>query len=336
MKRHFLLISLSFLFTHFLMAQEKSNPVGWAVYNYQLTGGGNKAPIVVSTFSDFKKEAESAEPKVIYVQGEIGTGTRNKAGDVIYVKSNKTIIGNTGAVLKGSLRVYDESNIIFKNLIIEGQGSTESQGFDCMTIKNGNHIWIDHCEFKNGEDGNLDIIRGSDNVSVTWCIFRYTINSIHNLSNNIGAKDIEPESLDKLKVTFQYCWWDGCTQRMPRVRYGKVQVANCLFTNRQDVPIAQGAVAGGNNSNIRVESCHFIDIANPIRIKENTPNAVIKEMNNLFTNCTGRKVSDAVGSPLPTVFDPPYTLNLVAASKVKDLVSSVDNGAGATMKTVNK
>jgi pectate lyase len=37
------------------------------------------------------------------------------------------------------------------------------------------YIWVDHCDFQDGVDGNFDANNGSDHLSITWCRFRYLI-----------------------------------------------------------------------------------------------------------------------------------------------------------------
>ena len=49
-------------------------------------------------------------------------------------------------------------NIIIRNISFVGPGSVDVGGVDLISIINGcNHMWVDHCEFIDGQDGNFDI-----------------------------------------------------------------------------------------------------------------------------------------------------------------------------------
>ncbi len=163
-------------FAYFLLlcqsgfSQDLCKPVGWATFNGDVTGGGSVTPINVTTMEEFKALAKSAGPKVIYVKGTIGSGV----SDQVNVSSDKTIIGLPGAKVKGFMNLSNCNNVIVRNIIFQGPGSIDVNGVDNMTITAGTRIWIDHCEFKDGQDGNLDLKRQSDFIAITWCKFSYT------------------------------------------------------------------------------------------------------------------------------------------------------------------
>ena len=69
---------------------------------------------IASTFANLKIHAESDSPKVIILTGSVGTG--GGANSRIYVKSNKTILGDKDAELHGYLIINQVSNIIIRNL----------------------------------------------------------------------------------------------------------------------------------------------------------------------------------------------------------------------------
>ncbi len=93
------------------------------------------------------------------------------------------------------------------------------------------NIWVDHCEFWDGQDGNADVIRGADKVTFTFNIFGYRTNGLHNLSNLVASSDNEPESAGKLDITLMFNHFRGAEQRTPRCRYGDIHVVNNLFTS---------------------------------------------------------------------------------------------------------
>lgn len=124
-------------------------------------------------------------------------------------------------------------DIIIQGLTLQGPGAIDVNGGDCMSIGMGsNHILIDHCNFIDGMDGNLDINGYADFITVSWCTFSYTDRSYNHRNTNLIGSGNNPwmDGEDCLNVTFQNCiWGKGCDQRMPMVRFGKVHVLNCLY-----------------------------------------------------------------------------------------------------------
>lgn len=313
-------------------AQDQCKPIGWATRTgrtggaYTVTGGGNATPIVVTTFADLVKYAQDNQPRVIHVSGTLGSGWSGTTGDRLSINaSNKTIIGLTArTVLKAPIRIYNNAqNIIIRNLVINGPGSNADQAWDNINIDGGaKNIWIDHCEFWDGQDGNADVIKGSDNVTFTWNIFGYKKNGTHNLSNLIASSDDEPVSVGKLNVTFMNNWWTGAAQRQPRCRYGNIHVVNNLFT--RDGMQSDYGLAAGKDCQILAENNHFYQINTPINtdLKAGTAGTVSK--GNLFEGTTGNQAG------FGTAFTPPYEYAsmMVAASAVKAQVQKL---AGATL-----
>ncbi|MEZ4883978.1 MAG: T9SS type A sorting domain-containing protein [Chitinophagales bacterium] len=336
MKKNILLfISLMLIFICHITAQDQCESIGWANYDGTTfvgtpTGGGTTTPIEVTTFAAFKAAAESTGPKVIYIKNSMGAGYINTTGDVVKVKSDKTIIGYPGVVVRASFQIGSGvSNVIIRNIKVEGPPATNaSQGWDNCNIDGASRIWIDHCEFENGGDGNFDVVKGADNVSVTWCVFTYKEDGVHNYSNLIGSSDNEPISHGKLNITYLNCWWKDCNDRLPRSRYGKIHVANCYFSMRSGMTSSNGTGAGFM-ANCRVENCEYENIKNPCKMLSGTSEGICKPLNCSFVNCSGNTSGGVAGGY--TVFVPPYSTALVAATEVKSIVTDPDCGAGPTM-----
>ena len=113
-----LLMGFVLSFSVSMIAQDDCSSVGWANYDGQTyvgapTGGGNASPIEVTTFADLKAEAESIGPKVIYIMNDVGAGYVGTTGDVLHIKSDKTIIGYGGVTVRCSWQMNGVSNIIF-------------------------------------------------------------------------------------------------------------------------------------------------------------------------------------------------------------------------------
>lgn len=337
MKQPLLLILA--LVTVSVWAQDKCKPFGWALYDGQSTvigaptGGGNATPVQVTTFADFKAQAESSGAKVIYVMNDMGTGYGLQLGDFVRIASDKTIIGyKPGITIRASMMMIGVQNIILRNFAVRGPDESNSlQYWDNFHIEGSKRIWIDHCQSMNGEDGNFDITKSSDNVTLTWCIFTYSKDGGHNLSNLIGGSDTEG-SENKLNTTFAYCWFKDIDERQPRTRFGKVHLINCYFSALGGLTNSS-ATSAGYLSSVRVENCHYEKINTPWKIKGDVLQARIDVIDCIFTDCYNMKkgTSDSVGT-VPK-FIPPYEYKsfMVPASEVKALVTNADCGAGPTM-----
>ncbi len=123
-------------------------------------------------------------------------------------------------------------NIIIRNIAFEGPGPIDVGGADLLTISNGSrHIWVDHCSFTDGLDGNFDINSRSDFITVSWCVFQYTDKAYdHKASNLIASSENPDQGVDNLNVTYAFCIWGaGCEVRMPAVRWGTIHLLNNLY-----------------------------------------------------------------------------------------------------------
>ena len=91
------------------------------------------------------------------------SGTITCSG-MLRVRSNKTILGNSGATIAGcGLNISGDRNVIIRNLTFRDWND------DAINVEqSATNIWIDHNTFSNGYDGAVDIKRGSDFVTVSW------------------------------------------------------------------------------------------------------------------------------------------------------------------------
>lgn len=157
----------------------------------------------------------------------------------------------------GLLHLYNCENIIIRNITFRGPGAVDVSGDDLLTLSDhSRHIWVDHCEFIDGIDGNFDINGYSDFITVSWCVFRYTpLTFVHANTNLVGSSDRERgNGEDNLNVTYAFNrWGEGCDQRMPMVRFGTIHVLNNLY----DCKGNHGAVNPRHNSEVLVENNYF-------------------------------------------------------------------------------
>lgn len=152
----------------------------------------------------------------------------------------------------GILRVAKE-NIIIRNITFVGPGSIDVGGSDLLSFNGAKHCWIDHCSFSDGMDGNFDITQSSDFNTVSWCTFSYTERSyMHQNTNLIGYSDREPTGY--LNTTFAFNWWgQGCVQRMPMIRVGKIHMLNNYFSSTT----ATNCINPRKNSEVLIEGNYF-------------------------------------------------------------------------------
>ncbi|WP_290747181.1 CBM35 domain-containing protein [Fibrobacter sp. UBA4309] len=319
-----------------MAAVDQCKPIGWATRSgrtstpFEVTGGGNAAPITVTTLADLQKYAKDSSPRVIYIDGTLGDGWNGKSGDRVDITgSNKTIIGlRPGTELKAVVYIKKASNIILRNIVIKGPGSNADQAWDNFNIENAQNIWVDHCEFWDGQDGNADVVKGADNVTFTWCKFGYTRKSTHNLSNLIASSDDEPASVGKLNITFMFNWWVAANQRKPRCRYGNVHVINNLYTGNSSITAGTAVlgVSAGVQCHVRTEKNVFIDENDPIYNGNNTDGSGGNEViDNIFTRCSGNTKGQG------TSFTPPYDYSF--ALPASEVEAAVRAGAGANLNS---
>src|SRR5690606_18586015 len=151
-----------------------SGLMGYAMVNGKTTGGQGGQEVTVTSLAQLKAALADNTPRIIYVSGTI----RGIGEDPIYVKSNKSVIGNSGAVLHGiQFFVFGVNNIIFQNLTFRNYVKHAA-----IQIKDkSHHIWVDHCDF--GTDKNrgwdywgkdITITREADYVTVSWNKFHDT------------------------------------------------------------------------------------------------------------------------------------------------------------------
>lgn len=287
---------------------------GFANYTGTTTGGAGGPTVTVSNLTDLSAAIGDDVPRIVQVSGTIDLGTAN-----VRFGSNKTITGigsNSGFI--GNLKGVSVTNVIISNLNFTNP-NVVGDG-DGLTMEGCTHVWIDHCAFVDCGDGSLDIKRGSDLVTVTWCKFSYTFNSGHNFVNLIGHSDGNAsQDSGKLRITWHHNWWStGCVERMPRVRFGKMHMYNNYF----NAPGNNYCIRASIESETLAESNYFENVDEPFNYFD--PVGKIRELNNVFVNVTGQIAAN------DTVFSPPYSYTPDAAANVKALVMAGAGPGGGT------
>jgi pectate lyase len=309
--------------------------VGWAAVagrgRETTTGGDGGETVRPATVAELLAYGVSPDPLVIELDGTFEAPR-------LELLSNKTLVGVAGgATINGGIRIRPESsgetveNVIVRNLRVNGTnsavegdaGEASNDDDDAIVIYRAHHVWIDHVEVWDGRDGNLDIVHGSDFVTVSWSKFRYSEAAPyedHRYSNLVGHSDsatAAEEDRGALSVTFHHNWWaERVVERMPRVRFGKVHVFDNYYSSAGN----NYCIRAGFESDVLVENNVFDGVGKPHEINEDDGGpGKLTARGNEYATTTGAK--DATG----TAFDPPYAYAPDPAAAVKALVTE---GAG--------
>jgi len=299
-------IVLAFV-SHALCFSISDQPEGWASQAGGTTGGAGGTEVTVNTMSQLQSEAKSSGKKVIIIE-------KGNYSGKLTVSSDKTIIGKEpGVLIKGSVVISKVSNVILRNFAVQGDRCNSYEeckdGTDAVGIlNNAHHVWLDHLDISDGQDGNCDITKGADFVTVTWCKFWYSYDKEHRFSNLISSADNVEGDKGKLNITYAYCWWaDRVDQRQPRGRSGKVHVVNNLYTSKN----ASYACGPGVDIQMLIENNLFNNGGKAIDVFDGNPKPAFKSVGNMGT-------ASNINMNQGTVFTPPYTLSLkMEASEVE-------------------
>jgi pectate lyase len=279
--------------------------VGWATQGGGTTGGGSAAVTAVASASALTGALKATGPAVIRLSGPIS------CSGMLAVASDKTIVGDSGATITGcGLNISRAKNVIVRNL------SFANWNDDAINVQESTNVWIDHNTFGKGADGAVDIKRGSDFVTVSW-------NRItgHNKTMLLGHADNNAgQDRGRLRVTYHHNWFEGTTQRHPRVRFGNpVHV----FNNYYDGVTSYG-VAATTEGCVIVEGNLFEDTKDPFRLgAAASPPGKLEARNNTFVR-SGRGQTGGTCAPLP------YSARIEDSGRIKD---SVTASAGAGRNT---
>ncbi len=307
------------------------------------TGGGSTAPVIVSDFASLRTKLTAAGPRVILVSGVINIPANQQISAVI---SNKSLIGLPGAKLvnenlpgSGILNLRSGSNnVIIRNLIFVGPGAYDNNGQDNLTNA-GTNIWIDHCEFQDGQDGNLDNVGQADNVTISWSKFTYLKAPIpggsggsndHRFSNLVGSNASDRPTDGRYSITYQSNYWaEGTRERMPRARNAELHILNSYYYTSVPGSVAIGLGGGASGSSVYVENTHFARVSSYFKnyISTDGGSIAIKFANSL-TGTTAIPTSMDIG----TVSAPAYSYSVIPMTDVAKYVADNSCGAGATLQ----
>ena len=302
-------------------------------YGNSATGGGNATPTLVKSESEFKNALKSSNKVIIITQNitisdQIST---DKGNLTIMALPGKRLISNSQTKDQSGILYLKGSNIILRNITFEGPGAYDCDGKDLLTLDGAKNVWVDHCDFQDGMDGNFDIKGLSDNISVTWCRFRYLKTpkaggsggaDDHRFSNLVGSSSSDKPSDGTYNITYGYCWWDeGCKQRRTRCRNCELHFLNCYWNSS----VADYYV-GPENAKCYFEGCTFAGKANsPSKIWSDSYGGDDERCT--FVNCSGNLPDNTS----PGVAAPTYSYDALTPATAKNYVTNSSCGTGATL-----
>ncbi len=354
-----------------LSPYDANEPIGWATLGNGVTGDETNTVYHVTTFDEMKaafqkaKGMDHVENRTIYFDADIYVPEKFYVGGA----KNLSLYGKPGTRLYNRIHTADQDssgifyfkeceNIIIRNIVMECAGAFDNSSADNMQLVTCKNVWVDHCDFIDGVDGCLDIKTGTDNVSITWCRFRYLLPywpdgkggaNDHRFPLLIGSGDKNTEDIGHLNTTIAYCWFDeGCMERTPRVRKGNIHVVNCDYTNVG----AHYLVGPGYLANIYEEKCDMtaidMNLPNNSEFTKNTQDGSktlqwknyateknYKDFNLIITDVLGGK--DVKQSSGGHAFYDPYSDGSAVGVKaydktlVKAFIENEQTGAGATL-----
>lgn len=352
-----------------LSQYDANKPIGWCTLGNGITGDETNNVYHVTTYDEmknaFKKINGTIQNRTIYFDDDIYVPEKFYVGQA----KNLTLYGKPGTRLYNKVHTADQDssgifyfkeceNIIIRNIVMDCAGAFDNSSADNMQLVTCKNVWVDHCDFIDGVDGCLDIKTGTDNVSITWCRFRYLLPfwpdgkggaNDHRFPLLIGSGDKNTEDIGHLNTTIAYCWFDeGCMERTPRVRKGNIHVVNCDYTNVG----AHYLVGPGYLANIYEEKCDMtaidMNLPNNSEFTKNTQDGSktlqwknyateknYKDFNLIITDVLGGQ--DVKQSSGGHAFYDPYSDGSAVGVKaydktlVKSFVENAETGAGATL-----
>lgn len=305
----------------------------WGYAGTNVTGGGNATPTLVTNASDLSNAIQSNSVVIVTQDIEVNHRISKEVSNFtlmalpgVKIISNQRNKENSGIfIFKGS-----SNNILLRNLTLVGPGAYDVNGYDLLSLEGATNVWVDHCDFQDGMDGNFDIKAPTDSVTVTWCRFRYFKEPIpageggesddHRFSNLVGSDSDNMPDDGVFNITYGYCWWDeGCKQRMVRCRNSELHFINCYWNSS----VADYYV-GPEKSSCYFEGCKFEGHAN---YSTGIWKTFYDDPHNCrFMNCEGNLPENSGNVAVPAYLYP--HLNGI---ETKYCVTDIVCGAGATL-----
>jgi pectate lyase len=286
--------------------------IGFASLSGGTTGGQGGETVVVSTLTDLRTNAAVEAPLIIQIDGMIALSEQVK------VAANKTIVGRGAAsgLIGSGFNLGATSNVILQNLVI-----SKAVGTDAVTVENSHNVWIDHCDLSSDRDHGkvyyddlIDVLHGSDYVTVSWTRFQD-----HFETSNIGTSDDDgAEETGHLTVTFHHNLFLRTYSHNPSLRFGLLHVLNNYYLD-----VDGGGVFSRMSGQVLAEGNYFDTVAMiPLTTHYQSPtDGFLTDENNVFKDSGTPYITQT------TDWTPPYPYSIDKALNVPDIVSECA-GAG--------
>ncbi|MER7718368.1 right-handed parallel beta-helix repeat-containing protein [Streptomyces flaveolus] len=286
-------------------------PHGFASLAGGTTGGAGGRVVTVTDQAALAKYAAAQEPYVIRVAGTIAV---EPFGAEIAVGSDKTIIGvgDTGEIVQGELHLSPGThNVIIRNLTIRdsavaGNWDCKDTDFDGIQMDTAHHVWVDHNRFSNICDGQLDVRKDSEYVTVSYNRFE----------DNNKTFGLGWTTNVRTQITVDHNWFANTKQRNPSVdNAAYAHLYNNYLTAQADPgdPVWTYGNWSRGATRMVIENSYYQDVQHPYQAD---PTAELVQRGSILRNTTGRH--DEWG----TAFDPRdfYAYRLDPAAAVPALV----------------
>lgn len=272
----------------------------------------------VNTEAQLISAVTDNNPRIVRITGMITLTGRIRVG------ANKSILGasaNAGVQRGGGILLESTRNVIIRGI----RCSFVRDPNDCIEVSRTTNVWIDHNELwsdmNNGRDfydGLIDIVRGSDFVTLSWNRLRnhYKVALIGN-SDDAAATD-----RGRLRISIQGNWFQNVNSRNPSLRFGTAHIWNNLFEN-----VGASTINSRMGAQTLVENNVFINARRTIITNlDSREDGFSNQRNNLFG-------SESMAGPFITrtgsFTTAPYSYSL---QSVHNTATLVRGRAGATVQ----
>ncbi|MER5737173.1 MULTISPECIES: pectinesterase family protein [unclassified Streptomyces] len=285
---------------------------GFASLAGGTTGGAGGEVVTVTDAVALARYAAAPEPYVIQVSGSL---TLQPFGTEVTVASDKTILGlgDTAELVHGGLHLNPGThNVIIRNLTIrdtavEGDWDCKNTDYDGIQMDSVHHVWIDHNRFSRICDGQLDIRKDSEYVTVSYNRFED-----NNKTFGIGWT---PNV--RTQITIDHNLFAHTKQRNPsadNVAYAHLYNNHLTAQNDPADPVWTYGNWSRGRTKMVIENSYYEDVQHPFQADAT---AELVQRGSILRNTSGRH--DTHG----TAFDPRsfYDYRLDPASAVPALVN---------------
>ena len=344
---------------------------------YTITGGFGGEEITIASYADlltYKSKISGNDPAIIKVTArissegwidtddynkELATLTASKVADeakfilknrsfTFDIGSNKTVIGEAGQDygFKNINPKISGTNVIVKYLHfgdVIGDDYFGGKGNDALSIKGGQHVWVDHCEFSSsltpkevdgvaikfdshdfivdleGEnttpeekwkkdfyDGLLDISETSRFVSVSNSYFHDHWKACLCGGSNDKAES-QPQG-SQVRLTMYNNYFENIHSRQPLFRFGKAHIYSSYLKGADDESTGIEVRA---ESRVYVDNVYFESIRSGRTVGCWNSSSGLGAGKWTVKGCEGASISNNAG------FTPPYNWTKTLASDSK-------------------